>query len=79
MSDNPDSRHEDYNLIEKGLKSKDSTDVKLAKIAKERLDSESREVRKMREELIEAHRHSDRGKIEELHFKIKERDRYGRK
>lgn len=78
MSDNPESRIADYEQIAKGLKSSDPLDRKLAKTAKDRLDSESPRLRRLRMELIEAHRTRNKMKIEELHHRIRAEDRYVR-
>lgn len=61
-----DTRNEDYKIIEKGLKSRDFNEQRQAYIARERINSESCETRHMREQLVEAHRHGDRGAVEEI-------------
>lgn len=65
-----DSREHDYNLIQQGLKSKNPVDRKQAKMAEQRIKSESKEVRKLREELLTAHRSGNKGRVEELHHKL---------
>ena len=61
-----DTRKDDYKTIEQGLKSKDFNEQRQAHIAKERIDAESGESRRLREKLVEAHRHRDRNEIEHL-------------
>lgn len=78
MSDNPDTRHEDYNILEKGLKSKDPNEKRQARLAMERLERESRKSRELREALVEAHRYKERARIEELHIKLMEENLRGR-
>lgn len=67
-----DTRHDDKIEIEKGLKSKDSFDRKQAEIARERIIAEQSDpkLKQLHDGLVEAHRRSDRGKIEELHKRI---------
>jgi hypothetical protein len=61
-----DTRIEDYKTIEQGLRSRDPNGQRQAYIAKQRIDSESSETRRLRERLVDAHRHHDRGAIEEI-------------
>lgn len=76
MSDRPDSRINDYDLLEKEIRSSDPTARRQAKYALERINSESKKERALRDELIQAHRRYDKGKIEELHWKLRaERNR----
>jgi len=66
-----DTRRHDREIIEKGLKSKDPNDRRQAKIANERINAESKGTREMRNELVEAHKYGNKGKIEELHHRMK--------
>lgn len=66
-----DTRKSDYEEIEKGLNSKDPNDRRQAKIASERIRAESRDTSRMRQELVEAHRAGNKGKIEELHHRLR--------
>lgn len=75
MSDRPDTRIDDYNAIEKSLKSSDPTERRQASLAKDRLDRESVLLRKLRDDLVKAHRYRDKVRIEELHWKIKMEER----
>ena len=75
MSDNPDSRIDDYNLIEKALKSDDAQTRRQAGFAKDKLDRESTKIRSMRDDLVDAHRGNDKQRIEELHLRIKDEER----
>ena len=61
-----DTRRNDYEEIEKGLKSRDHNEQRQAYIAKQRIDSESKESRLLREKLVEAHRHNDKRQIEKI-------------
>lgn len=65
-----DTRKEDFKLIEQGLKSRNDNDRRQAFIAKERILSESASTKKAREELVDAHRSGNRGKMEELHHRL---------
>jgi hypothetical protein len=65
-----ETRTDDYKIIEKGLNSSNPHDRRQAWIAKERIKAESRESRMMRERLVEAHRHNDRGEIERIHRQL---------
>ena len=76
MSDRPDSRIDDYNILEKELRSSDPTARRQARMAKDALDRETPKERAMRDELVQAHRKYDKAKIEELHWRLRaERNR----
>lgn len=74
MSDRPETRTDDYNLIERALKDKDPNVRRQAQHAKDRLDRESSKIRHMRDALVKAHRERDKLKIEELHLRIKQEE-----
>ena len=65
-----DNREHDRKIIEQGLKSKNPNDKRQARIANERINAESKETRQMRDQLVEAHKSKNKGKIEELHHKM---------
>jgi hypothetical protein len=67
-----DTRSADYEAIQKGLNSRNPEERRQATMAKERISAESSQTRAAREELAQAHMYRDRGKIEELHHKLKD-------
>jgi len=71
MSDRPDSRIDDYNLIDKAMRSSDPVVRRQARLAKDRIDGESKDVREIRDRLVEAHRRRDKLGIEELGLRLK--------
>ena len=70
-----DNRRHDREVVEKGLKSKDPSARKQAEMAKERIRAESGESKKMRGELVDAHRSGNQGKVKELHHKLQAENR----
>lgn len=67
-----DTRKDDYKIIEQGLKSSDPETRRQAHIAKEKVGAESDKVRGMRQELVDAHRSGNKGRIEEIHHKMRD-------